>query len=247
MRDESAIMSSRSPGDCTWLVSVRPCLVRLRASSSAFVLHRCIASSPVVAGRLARSADPRRRPATARAPAQRTEADRDRVEALALFAAGRTHERTGGICRGPAMLPTGAALRSAVGGDRPGDHSRGGPAEALRRGRPLRPEGRRSWTDADPLLLRRLVRLSDRRGRSGRAAGPLRKGPGRPRQGQGNRRRRPPADGNGPALLPRRRSTSRRPSASPACSTPSTTPTSSASTSSSKKVLLGEPGANLPD
>ena len=56
-------------------------------------------------GRPTRSTTPRNRSC----PSSRaTEADRDRVEALSLFAAGRTHEQREEYRRGPAMLPAGA-------------------------------------------------------------------------------------------------------------------------------------------
>ena len=82
----------------------------------------------------------------------------------------------GRICRRPAVLPAGLALRSAVGHGR-AHCARGPPAETQRRGRPLCAEGGR-LEDTDPLLLRRLGLIWPRR-----AIGPrpcaLRKGPGR--------------------------------------------------------------------
>ena len=54
--------------------------------------------------------------------------------------------------------------------------------------------------DADPLLLRRLGVYLTEEGDWARAVDALREGAGRARQGQGNGRRHPPADGNGPPL-----------------------------------------------
>ena len=97
------------------------------------------------------------------------------------------------------MLRAIVAARSAVVDDHRGDRSVGGAAASLRRSRPLRAEGhrlgRRRCRSAPPAW-----RRSDARGRLAPCLGPLRKGAGRAGQGQGNRRRRPAADGTGPAL-----------------------------------------------